>query len=131
MQQRQDTLKHHHDRTAHDLPPLVPGQLVRVQDHTSGHWLPATTREQCPEPLSYIVETPNVGVLRRNRRHLMDVEPKRVPSSDEMKAVPDDFSTVTPMGSKQHQPLPDKLKHATGQQTTRSGRHVREPGLGY
>ncbi|XP_072178121.1 uncharacterized protein [Diadema setosum] len=68
MQQRQQTQKDHHNRTARDLLPLIPGQPVRVQDHRTGHWLPATVCEQCPEPWSYLVDTPTGGVLRRMRR---------------------------------------------------------------
>ena len=33
LKHRQDMQKIHHDRTAHDLPPLLPGEDVRILDN--------------------------------------------------------------------------------------------------
>jgi hypothetical protein len=72
LQQRQDRQKLYHDRTAHDLPPIMRGQAVRVQDHDTSRWHPATVVSKCSEPRSYIIETPNGRQLRRNRVHLRE-----------------------------------------------------------
>ena len=133
MQFRQQSQKYHQDKSAHDLAPLSPGQLVRVQDQTSGHWVTATVIEQCREPRSYLVETPNGGVLRRNRQHLADAQPRRVhdegiqtpdsPTREEMKLGP------TSDGGQSSIPAPCDRPPAgvTHQQTTRSGRVIKKP----
>ncbi|XP_014673078.1 PREDICTED: uncharacterized protein LOC106813460 [Priapulus caudatus] len=108
LKQRQDTQKHYHDRTGtKDLPPLCPGQFVTLQDHNSGHWSPAKVIEKCLEPRSYMVETPNGGILRRNRKQLRETPwvPKRVHFQDGMKdLIPNRIpkpaeSTCEPKGS--------------------------------
>jgi hypothetical protein len=77
---RQEKQRVDYDRTAGpELPALCVGQQVRVQDQDSGLWIPAKVLERCPEPRSYIVETPNGGQLRRNRRHLAECPPGRPP----------------------------------------------------
>ena len=38
LKHRQDMLKMYHDRTAQDLPLLVPGQDVRILDNQTGKW---------------------------------------------------------------------------------------------
>ena len=55
LKHRQDMQKMYHDRTAHDLPPLVTGQDVRILDNQTGKWKPATIRSKCTEPRSYIL----------------------------------------------------------------------------
>ncbi|PIK45274.1 hypothetical protein BSL78_17871 [Apostichopus japonicus] len=54
------------------LPPLYPGQHVHVQNQDTGHWFPATVRNKTAEPRSYIIETPNGKVVRRNRQHIRE-----------------------------------------------------------
>ena len=50
LKHKQDMQKMFHDRTAHDLPPLVPGQDVRILDNQTGKWKPATITSRCAEP---------------------------------------------------------------------------------
>ena len=59
-----------------ELPPLVVGQRVTVQDHQTGKWSPAVVIEKCQEPRSYLNKrTDGQTILRRNRKHLREVEP--------------------------------------------------------
>ena len=67
LKHRRDILKMYHDRTAHDLPPLVPGQDVRILDNQTGKWKPATITSRCAEPRSYILQLPDGSSKRRNR----------------------------------------------------------------
>ncbi|XP_011670764.1 uncharacterized protein K02A2.6-like [Strongylocentrotus purpuratus] len=135
MQLRQQSQKYHHDKSAHDLAPLSPGQLVRVQDQTSRHWITATVREQCHEPRSYLVETPNGRVLRRNRQHLADIEPRRIHHDEEVTKTPDPHTreemTLDPTpdirGSPAPTPAPNPVPIPNHQQTTRSGRVIKKP----
>ena len=135
MQLRQQSQKYHHDKSAHDLAPLSPGQFVRVQDQTSRHWITATVREQCHEPRSYLVETPNGRVLRRNRQHLADIEPRRIHHDEEVTKTPDPHTreemTLDPTpdigGSPAPTPAPTPAPIPIHQQTTRSGRVIKKP----
>uniref|UniRef100_A0A3Q2QMF9 Gypsy retrotransposon integrase-like protein 1 n=1 Tax=Fundulus heteroclitus TaxID=8078 RepID=A0A3Q2QMF9_FUNHE len=65
-----------HDRhhSAQLLPTLQPGQTVRIKlDGEKGWRTPAKIIAKGKEPRSYMVETENGAVLRRNRRHLQAV----------------------------------------------------------
>ncbi len=74
LEQRQDSQKYYHDaKGVRELPELIPGQHVSVQNQKTGHWEPCTVKEKCAEPQSYIVSTPNGGELRRNRSQLSDL----------------------------------------------------------
>ena len=53
LTERQDKQKEHHDNAGvRGLPPLVPGQHVTVQDHTTGRWNPAVVKDIGREPRS-------------------------------------------------------------------------------
>jgi len=93
LQERQDQQKHYHDRHVHDLPPLIPGEAVTVQNHVSKRWSPAVVKSVCPEPRSYIVEAENGSVLRRNRRDIRTTVQTDSPS-EEVAAEPDKLSTT-------------------------------------
>ena len=70
--QRQLTQKKQYDEHAKDLPNLIAGQRVRVQDQDTRRWSPAIIRQACAELRSYIIETPTGQVLCRNRRYLKE-----------------------------------------------------------
>ena len=73
LKHRQDMQKMYHDRTAHDLPLLVPGQDVRILDNQTGKWKPATITSRCAEPRSYILH-PDGSSKRRNRVQIRAAE---------------------------------------------------------
>lgn len=78
LKERQETQKAYHDTPGiRELPPLLIGQHVNVQDQTSGKWTQAVVKNICPEPRSYMVQTPNGSVLRRNRNHLREIQPEK------------------------------------------------------
>lgn len=69
LQLRQERQKFYHDRRSRPLPPLQPGDAVRVQNGQS--WQAAKVIAAHPSPRSYNIET-NMGTkLRRNRRDLI------------------------------------------------------------
>ena len=49
----------YHDRTAHDLPPLVPEQDVSILDNQTGKWKPARITSRYAESRSYILQLPD------------------------------------------------------------------------
>ena len=67
LKHRQDMQKMYHDRTVHDLPPLVPGQDVRILDNQTGKWKPATIIRRCAEPKLCILQLSDGSSKRRNR----------------------------------------------------------------
>ena len=133
LYERQSTQKQYHDRQARDLPPLRSGQTVSILDPNSGRWTPATVAEKCHEPRSYIVRTPNGSILRRNRRHIRDLEPvkKRV-TFDIDPQTPSQSSPQPPVTTppRVNTPTPPPLHQPTvhhPEYKTRSGRLVRKP----
>ncbi|XP_048257540.1 uncharacterized protein K02A2.6-like [Haliotis rufescens] len=79
LEERQLQQKEHFDnRAGEELPPLIPNQPISVRDQQSGRWKNATIVGKSPEPRSYIVETTEGSILRRNRRDLREItEEKR------------------------------------------------------
>ena len=47
------------------------------ETHPSSLWSPAVVHERCQEPRSYVLETPNGRMLRRNGRHIQEAEPAK------------------------------------------------------
>ena len=52
LKHRQDMQKMYHERIAHDLPLLVPGQDGCILDNQTAKWKPATITSRCAEPRS-------------------------------------------------------------------------------
>ena len=66
---RQNKQKEYFDcRGVRELPPLQTGEKVLTYEHNTGLWSPATVVEKCQEPRSYLLQTPNGGIRRRNHR---------------------------------------------------------------
>jgi hypothetical protein len=81
---RQERQKEIFDRTARDLPPLKPGDVVRVRQDSELTRGVVTAAHNSPR--SYIVETERGSTLRRNRRHLIpttEARPDTRPRHDE------------------------------------------------
>ena len=72
LEARSTCMKTTHDLNSRntELPPLYPGQNVRILDKTNNAWHPGTIIQKDVNPRSYLVATPNGGKLRRNRAHL-------------------------------------------------------------
>ncbi|XP_054769307.2 uncharacterized protein K02A2.6-like [Lytechinus pictus] len=130
LRQRQERQKDDFDRRGvRELPPLVPDQKVTVFDHVSETCAPATVIQKCQlEPRSYMIQTPNGSVLRRNRRDLRSLEnPQRkqvrfnIPQNcaDRTPSLPKDYT--------QQNPSDDHHQSSTNGYHTRSGRLVKKP----
>lgn len=77
LERRQTSQKKYHDRHAHDLAALQKGQHILMKKEEQGRWIPATVLNEASEPRSYMVQTPNGTMYRRNRRHLLQINPPR------------------------------------------------------
>ena len=113
----------YHDRTAYDLPPLVPGQDVRIFDNQTGKWKPATITSRCAEHRSYILQLPDGSSKRRNRVQIRAAETsshKQVHFNDHTTSLP---KGLTNTNNVSHQ---RSIKQPTCN-TTRSGREIHRP----
>ena len=52
LQNRQNSQKMYFDRSSKNLPPLIPGQDVRIQNSQSGQWKKAKVLSKCEKPRS-------------------------------------------------------------------------------
>ena len=123
LKHRQDMQKMYHDRTAHDLPPLVPGQDVCILDNQTGKWKPATITSRCAESRSYILQLPDGSSKRGNRVQIRAAEI----SSHEQVHFNDHITSLqkglTNTNNISHQ---RSIKQPTCN-TTRSGREIHWP----
>lgn len=89
------------------LPTLRPGQRVNVKlDGEKGWKTPAKVIEKAQEPRSYLIQTDQGTVARRNRRHLQEVPEPVSESAGQETNIDCDFATqgdtdipLTPTGS--------------------------------
>ena len=99
LQQRSDSQKAYHDRAVKQLPELIPGQHVTVQNQQTGSWSPAkVVGKYGNHPRSYNIETPTGNILRRNRVHLRE---RSQPADDD-----DRPNLVVPPCMLHHPPTP-------------------------
>ena len=84
FERKQASSTEYHDQHMRTLSGILPGQHVRVQDHVSRLWKPATVVERAHTPRSYLIEKEDGSQLRRNRQHLRETAEQPVfhPSVD-------------------------------------------------
>ena len=136
LRDKQRQMKTQYDKTARkeDLPPLYPGQNIRVFNKAEKSWHPGTVIEKCLEPRSYMIKTPFGSEQRRNRSHIRESRTEtRTPSVIHAQPVP------TPIVNPIRTPATDTEKdtpNENNQRTrdgdieiirTRSGRMIRPP----
>ena len=78
LHKRQKQQKYYYDKTAKQLPPLKPNDVVRFK-HKS-YWKPAVVMGIHSSPRSYTIRTTDGTFIRRNRRHLKKTDEQRPPS---------------------------------------------------
>ena len=127
LENRQTQQKEYHDRQGvKDLPPLVPGQTIRFQDYNSGKWAPAKVIEKCPQPRSYLIETPEGSTFRRNRTHLKETPITNSNNSNNVvQSCNDDALTEHAEPSVQYEPK--NAQSCPLPYVTRSGREIKKP----
>ena len=97
-----------------------------MQKENRGPWIPARTMRHAEQPRSYIVETQDGGVYRRNRRHLRKRHVRWADQEDVVDLTTDPTPNVeeheeTPIVNQQQDPVDDGLCR------TRSGRLIVAP----
>lgn len=63
--------KQYHDRNTKELSPLSPGQTVRLRNHNDSNWGNCGKVLDQVAPRSYLVQTENGHMYRKNRRHIL------------------------------------------------------------
>ena len=128
--QKQEQQKAYHDRSAIALPLLKTGEQVRF--HRDDEWEPARIIEVSNTHRSYILETPDGAVYRRNRVHLHNDKSAPAqqpaitaePTSNEQKVAKD--ADNPPEAPSMNQKLPHPSGTSDGYHT-RYGRLVKRP----
>jgi len=67
-----ETQKHYHDRGKREMKELEYGQEIRIWNEKTGNWSTEGTVTGTVSPRSYLVDTPDGGQYRRNRRQLKE-----------------------------------------------------------
>ena len=123
--------KHYYDQKAQPdpLPPLTPGNTVRVRTSEQANWSEQGEIVDMVNPRSYVVKTTKGSVYRRNRCHLLktdsnDVEGPKVPPDTPSNLVVNPLpSTPPPTNSNDNISTPPNV----GQNITRLGRVIHKP----
>lgn len=123
LEHRQDMQKMYHDKTAHDLPALVPGQYVRILDNQTGKWKPATVLSKCAEPRSYILQLPDGSSKRRNRVQIRADGKSTCKQVHFKDHITSSQTGLTNTNNISHQLNPKQSAH----DTTRCGREIHRP----
>ena len=119
---------------AHPLPPLSPGDKVRVMHPQAKQWSQNTALVVGPagdNPRSYLVDTPT-GPLRRNRRHLLHIPntPTSPMLDSDTTPIEDKSSDETPpacVSQPAAQAPPTTVSQPAVQTSSRSSCRVRQP----
>ncbi|XP_028412533.1 uncharacterized protein K02A2.6-like [Dendronephthya gigantea] len=126
LRSSQQIQKKYYDIGSRVLPPLRKGEVARMQ--RKGKWVQVTVIEQHDRaPQSYLVQTQDGRIFRRNRRHLLKTNERQCDSFNEDSEEDTPQTEHVPMQT-EHLPVEEE-KHANteGIQITRYGRRVRKP----
>ena len=131
---QQDYHRHHGVR---QLPPLQPGDAVRLKRDDERRWVAhGTVLARDEAPRSFIVKTSDGGVYRRNRKHLPKVPPVPPCTPTETpdnhrddEREPDDVATTTHPEDEHRQVASEDVPGSprVPGYVTRSGRTIRKP----
>lgn len=98
LSHRQVKQKQYFDRGTRKLPELKKGEGVRIRQDNK--WQPAVVLDKLQQPRSYIVQTPESRIFRRNRRYLLKTKETVCPSSHQTSShqteVEDDLPLPSP-----------------------------------
>ena len=134
LQKRNSIMKEHHDKSAKShLPPMHPGQRVRIRNTDSNMWQPGIVL-RLADNNSYVVETWNGAIVRRARMHLKDATgadtPKHVRFSIPTTQSRQTTRMAPPNLNTQQEPETNQAQeNATNpdDRRTRRGRPIRRP----
>eukprot|EP00105_Crassostrea_gigas_P044027 XP_019928175.1 PREDICTED: uncharacterized protein K02A2.6-like [Crassostrea gigas] len=112
LHKNHENQKHNYDKQSKPLAPLEIGDSVRFQQGDKS-WKPATVLSKVADR-SYVVNAPNGGIYRRNRRHLMKTNEQtytfdpNLPILAEAQTDDSELSPISPSKSKLPPSSPSK-----------------------
>ena len=125
MKYGKEKLKYYHDRQGtKELPPLKPGDFVRVKPETrSKEWKAATVVQQHTSPRSYIVDVGGRRIRRNRMPPMPDTRMEKLPLDYQS-----DQSVTRKSPARKIPPSPEvAATRGSTLYTTRSGRQVKKP----
>ena len=140
LQERQMQYKKYYDRGSRSLEALKPGETVRLREGNT--WTPAMVRSCAGPPRSYVIESKDGGIYRRNRRDILrdtescntkaplapDDNPPQENETHGNKPQENQTQGSQPQDNQvQVTRLPDTHPPSDQPRTTRSGRIIRNP----
>ena len=125
IKKHKQQLQYNKTASPYELPPLYPGQDVRVLDKASRTWKPATIVGKCNEPRSYVVQTSSGNEIRRNRGQLRELNKNGKTDASGQEDMQQSYERCNRHTSPQHptvQPTVQPLVQPTVE-TTRNNEH--------
>jgi len=129
LKARQDKTAAYYNQNSRDLPPLEPGDKVRIRPGSEHQWRKAEVL-----PRSYVVQDERGRVYRRNRRQILST-PRDQPMTFQPKSTLDPMSSSSSSLPSKQQPTmisDEQMKQLANQPSgsgiiTRTGRVIRQP----
>ena len=120
LKTRQEQQKYYHDQHARttELPPLIPGQQVRIQHPELKHWSPAVVVSTAETPRSYVLRNSSGNLIRRNRQHIREAPQQNVGHFLNAHRHPTSMSVP-------HQSQPGQRQHVQQPKQTQPSKRVR------
>ncbi|VDI45487.1 Hypothetical predicted protein [Mytilus galloprovincialis] len=78
MKQQKMNQKQYYDKSSKPLPELQPNDTIRFQHKPKGKWDQGTVVKNNNTPNSYVIETPEGQIFKRNRKHLMKTKEDKI-----------------------------------------------------
>ena len=113
LKTHQEQQKYYHVKHARttELPPLIPGQQVRIQHREFKHWSPAVVVSTAETPRSYVLRNSSGNLIRRNRQHIREAPQQNVGHYFNARRHPTTISV--PHQSQPGQRQPDQQQNQT------------------
>lgn len=78
MKQQKMNQKQYYDKSSKPLPELQPNDTIRFQHNPKGKWDQGTVVRNNNTPNSYVIETPEGQIFKRNRKHLLKTKEDKI-----------------------------------------------------
>ncbi|CAC5406181.1 unnamed protein product [Mytilus coruscus] len=78
MKQQKMNQKQYYDKSSKPLPELQPNDTIRFQHIPKGKWDQGTVVRNNNTPNSYVIETPEGQIFKRNRKHLLKTKEDKI-----------------------------------------------------
>ncbi|CAC5362482.1 unnamed protein product [Mytilus coruscus] len=98
MKQQKMNQKQYYDKSSKPLPELQLNDTIRFQHNPKGKWDQGTVVRNNNTPNSYVIETPEGQIFKRNRKHLLRTKEDKIEQTSLEEAIENnhnDFDNIT------------------------------------